>query len=211
MRKALVAALFGGLFLMQASPSIKIAVDRTEMLASGKPILLAVETRDPRDLFRGEYSILNYEVGRPRNVLTSPAALGEACNLQKSPTCVVPADRELYMRLEPDAAGIYRGVEVLFDRPSEGVTYMAGKVRYGAVNATGAGRFEPKCDKEACFQGDLVYGIEKWFGPQGVPARVDRIERKDIVVRAKLDAQGRPALDALVVKGEDFGRTARLW
>ncbi len=61
MRKALVAAVFGELFLRQALPSIKIAVDRTEMLASGKPILLAVETRDPRDLFRGEYSILNYE------------------------------------------------------------------------------------------------------------------------------------------------------
>ena len=46
---------------------------------------------------------------------------------------------------------------------------------------------------------------------EGGPAQVDRIDRKDILVRARLDAAGRPVLDALVIKGEDFGRTARLW
>ena len=211
MRRVLVAAAFAALFVVQAAPSIRIAVDRTEMLASGRPILLAVETRDPRDLFRGEYSVLNYEVGRPRNLLTSPSALGAACNLQKSPTCFLSGSRDVYVRLEPDAAGVQHPVEVLFERPADGVTYIAGKVRSGTVSLAGAGRSEPKCDKDACFEGAIVYGIENWFGPQGVPAKVDRIDRKDIVVRVRLDPQGRPALDALVVKGEDFGRTARLW
>lgn len=211
MRRALAAAAFAALFVVQASPSIKIAVDRTEMLATGKPVLLAVETRDPRDLFRGEYSILAYEVGRPRNLLTSPAPLGSACNLQRSQTCSVSPNREVYVRLESDPTGVHRGVEVLFERPGDGPIYIAGKVRSGTVSLAGAGRTEPKCDKEACFQGEIVYGIENWFGPQGVPAKVDRIDRKDIVVRVKLDPQGTPALDALLVKGEDFARTARLW
>ena len=211
MRTLLAGAAFAALFLGQAAPSVKMAVDHTQALAKGKPVLLAVETRDPRDLFRGEYSILTYEIGRPRNLLASPAGLGGTCDLTRRPTCYVAGGKDVYVRLEPDAGGIHRGVEVLFERPAEGVTYIAGTVRSGTLNAAGAGAGTAKCDKEACFQGDIAYGIENWFGPQGVPAKVDRIDRRDILVRARLDPAGRPALDALVVKGEDFARTARLW
>jgi uncharacterized membrane-anchored protein len=210
MRTLLAGAAFAALFLVQAAPAMKMAVDHTETLAKGKPVLLAVETRDPRDLFRGEYSVLTYEIGQSRNLPASPAGLGDTCDLGRHPTCYVPRGKEVYVRLEPDAGGVHRGVEVLFSRP-EGVTYIAGTVRSGTVNAAGAGVGTVKCDKETCFQGDIVYGIENWFGPQGVPAKVDRIDRRDILVRARLGAGGRPALDALVVKGEDFGRTARLW
>ncbi|HEX8664324.1 MAG TPA: GDYXXLXY domain-containing protein [Beijerinckiaceae bacterium] len=211
MRTLLAGAAFAALFLAQAAPAMKMAVDHTQTLTKGKPVLLAVETRDPRDLFRGEYSILTYEIGRPRNLPASPAGLGGTCDLTRRPTCYLPAGKEVYVRLEPDAGGIHRGVEVLFERPGDGVTFIAGTVRSGSLSSVGAGNGAAKCDKEACFQGDIVYGIENWFGPQGVPAKVDGIDRRDIVVRARLDAAGRPALDALVVKGEDFGRTARLW
>ena len=114
------------------------------------------------------------------------------------------------MRLEPDTDGVHRAVEVLFDRPA-GVTYIAGTVRSGTLNAAGAGSGAAKCDKEACFQGGIIYGIENWLGPQGVPAQVDRLDRRDILVRARLGPGGRAVLDALVVKGEDFALTARLW
>jgi uncharacterized membrane-anchored protein len=210
-RTILVAAAFGALFVGQAAPSMMIAVDHTDALATGKPVLLAVETRDPRDLFRGEYSVLTYEIGRPRNLLASPAGLGGTCDLARRPTCFVPSGKDVYVRLEPDAGGVHRGVEVLFQRPVEGVAYIAGKIRSGTLSSTGAGTATAKCEQAACFQGDIAYGIENWFGPQGVPAKVDRIDRRDILVRARLDAAGRPVLDALVVKGEDFARTARLW
>ena len=210
MRTLLAGAAFAALFLVQAAPAMKMAVDHTETLAKGKPVLLAVETRDPRDLFRGEYSVLTYEIGQSRNLPASPAGL-EGCDLARRPTCFVPHGTEVYLRLEPDAGGVHRGIEVLFERPGDGVTYIAGTARSGTVSSAGAGIGTAKCDKEICFQGNIVYGIENWFGPQGVPAKVDRIDRRDILVRARLGAGGRPALDALVVKGEDFGRTARLW
>jgi uncharacterized membrane-anchored protein len=211
MRTLLAGAAFAALFLAQAAPAMKMAVDHTQTLAKGKPVLLAVETRDPRDLFRGEYSVLTYEIGRLGNLRASPAGLGDVCDLARRPTCYVPRGKEVYVRLEPDAGGVHRGVEVLFERPGDGVAYIAGTVRSGTVSFAGAGAGAAKCDKEACFQGDIVYGIENWFGPQGVPAKVDGVDRRDILVRARLGAGGRPALDALVVKGEDFGRTARLW
>ena len=91
-----------------------------------------------------------------------------------------------------------------------GCRSLRGKVRAGSVIKPGPGTATNRCERNACFEALITFGIENWYGPQGVPAQVDRIERKDIVVRAKVDTAGQAAHDVVMVKGQDFARTPRL-
>ena len=210
MKRVAMAAAFAVLFAGQAAPSMWMAVDHAQRLKDGRDVVLAVEARDPRDLFRGEYSVLSYEIARPRNVQTSTSGLANSCDLASTRSCPVGPEQPVFIRLQADQAGVHRAAQVVFERPMDGVPFIAGKVRAGAIVKAGVGTGANRCEREACFEGLIAFGIENWYGPQGVPAQVDRIDRKDILVRAKVDTSGRPALDALVVKGQDFARTPRL-
>jgi uncharacterized membrane-anchored protein len=210
MKRLAIAAAFAILFVGQAAPSMWIAADHAQRLKDGRDVVLAVETRDPRDLLRGEYSVLAYEIARPRNVETSASGLAGPCNLAAARSCPVAPEQPVFIRLQADAAGVHRAVQVMFEPPADGTPFIAGTVRAGIVFKPGAGTGSIGCERNTCFEGLIAFGIENWYGPQGVPAQVDRIERKEIVVRAKVDTAGRPALDALVVKGQDFARTPRL-
>jgi uncharacterized membrane-anchored protein len=210
MKRVAIASAFAVLFIGQAAPSMWMAVDHSQRLKEGREVTLAVETRDPRDLFRGEYSVLSYEIARPRNVQTSTSGLASGCDLTSARSCSVGPEQPVFIRLQPDQTGVHRAAQVMFEQPTDGAPFIVGKVRAGAIIKGGVGTGAIRCEREACFEGIIAFGIETWYGPQGVPAQVDRIDRKDIVVRAKVDASGRPALDALVVKGQDFARTPRL-
>lgn len=209
------AAAFVGLFLVQVAPSVTLAWQQTHRLARGRPILLTVTTRDPRDLFRGEYSTLAYEIGRLRGLPVPPDALGVECDLARRETCRV-GSRTLYVRLAPDAEGVHRAVGATFARPAEGELYLAGTLRGGTLLRSGAsdpalGSAAVPCAEPACLSGQVSYGIETWYGPQGVPARLDAAARRDVRVEARVDAQGVAALDGVLVGGERFARTVRFW
>jgi uncharacterized membrane-anchored protein len=77
----------GGFILWQE----RIVLLGTEMVLATRPV-------DPRDLFRGEYVILRYEIERDEKVLET---LGTLEN-----------ETALYLKLEADADGIARVVEV---------------------------------------------------------------------------------------------------
>jgi uncharacterized membrane-anchored protein len=57
----------------------------------------------------------------------------------------------------------------------------------------------------------VTYGIEQWYGAQGVPAKLDRAPRKDILVDVRVAADGNAVLDGILVAGQPFAKTARLW
>ena len=57
----------------------------------------------------------------------------------------------------------------------------------------------------------MTYGIENWYGPQGVPAKLDRTARKEILVEARVATDGVAVIDGITVGGTTFARTARLW
>jgi uncharacterized membrane-anchored protein len=211
---------FGALLAIQISPSAMLAWQQTQRLNDGRPVRLAVETRDPRDLMRGEYSVLAYEIGRLQGIGVGTPPAG--CDLESRGSCALQAGRDVYVRLSADADGVSRAEEVLFEAPPGDGVVVKGRlgsatlVRQGSpltVRARPGGPpSEPAtCQRPACLTGAVTYGIERWYGAQGVPAKLDRAARKDVLVDVRVAADGTAVLDGITVAGQVFARTARLW
>ena len=212
MRTHLLAPAFLVLFLVQALPAATLAWQNQQRLASGRPILLAVDTRDPRDLLRGEYSVLAYEIGRLQNAPLATPPTETACDLSRRPTCPLGPNRTVYARLAPDAEGVQRLRDVTFERPSREETFLVGTLRQGTLATRGARTGSgPECDRDACLSGQVSYGLETWYGPQGRPAKLDAARRGAVLVEARVAEDGTAILDAVRVNGTVFARTPRLW
>lgn len=212
MNRHLLAPAFLLLLLVQVLPAATLAWQHQQRLTDGRPVLLAVETRDPRDLLRGEYSVLAYEIGRLQGVPVSTAGLDRVCDLVRRESCVLESGRIVYVRLAPDADGVHRLVDVQLERPGAGDLVLAGTLRGGTVARTGAHTGNgAACERPVCLSGQVSYGIETWFGPQGRPAKLDAARRGDVLVEVRVDAEGTAVLDAVRVGGTVFARTARLW
>lgn len=84
--------------------------------ASGTSVWLKVVPVDPRDMFRGDYVILSYDMSRlPGEMLPSPES-GKPIY-----------DRDIYVTLVPDADGKHhRADQYLLQRPANGL-YLTGR------------------------------------------------------------------------------------
>ena len=220
MRGLILGIAFAGLLVVQVLPSALLAWQQTERLNGGRSVRLAVETRDPRDLLRGEYSVLTYEIGRLQGI--GAGTLPASCNLEARESCSLEAGRSVYLRLSADAEGVHRADEVLFEPPAGDVPFIKGHLNSGMLVRQGAPlRTRPRtgnqpaepamCQRLACLTGVVTYGIERWYGAQGVPAKLDRAARKDILVDVRVAADGNAVLDGILVAGQPFAKTARLW
>lgn len=83
-------------------------------LRTGTEVLLAVRPVDPRDLFRGDYVILSYEISRV-DAPPSPRTEGEQ------------SLRPIYVQLSVDDEGIAHATDVTFTPPTKGL-FIAGKI-----------------------------------------------------------------------------------
>ena len=220
MRRFLLPIAFAALLGFQTLPSATLAWQQTQRLNQGRPVHLAVETRDPRDLFRGEYSVLTYEVGRLQGI--SAASIPASCDLVASASCRLASGTSIYVRLSPDAEGVHRASQVLFEPPSGDDVFIAGRLSSATLLRQGASTNSVPganarttealvCESRACITGRVTYGIENWYGPQGVPAKLDRTARKEILVEARVATDGVAVIDGITVGGTTFARTARLW
>ncbi|MGH1587671.1 GDYXXLXY domain-containing protein [Methylobacterium phyllosphaerae] len=220
MRGWLLGLAFAGLLAIQVSPAAILAWRQTQRLNDGNLVRLAVETRDPRDLLRGEYSVLTYEIGRLQGIGAGTAPTG--CDLEARDNCRLEVRRDVYVRLSADADGVHRADEVFFEAPTgdglliKGSLGSATLVRRGAplrIRArTGGEPSEPAtCQHPFCLTGIVNYGIERWYGAQGVPGKLDRTARKDILVEVRVASDGTAVIDGITVAGKAFAKTARLW
>ncbi|MBY0297932.1 MAG: GDYXXLXY domain-containing protein [Methylobacterium sp.] len=203
-------AAFALVFLVQAAPSIQIALDQSRRLASGRPVLLATATKDPRDLFRGEYSILSYEAGQPAGLAAAPdlAERQAGCDLAGG-DCRLAAGTPVHVTLRPGPDGLHHAASIAVARPAGEGLVLRGTVQFGSLTRRGEGK-PGACAHDLCFSGAIAYGIERWYGPQGVPANLDTLDRGRIRVRARVGEDGIASLDAILIDGEDFARTPRL-
>jgi uncharacterized membrane-anchored protein len=98
-----------GIVLFQIAVLVGLAAARVPILLFGETILLRVQPVDPRDLMRGEYVILGYDLW-PLEGLDTFARIGEE-----------PRRRTVYVRLVPDPDGVHwRPDSVSEQRPAEG-------------------------------------------------------------------------------------------
>jgi uncharacterized membrane-anchored protein len=177
-------ALFGAAALLQVVLLAMMVVDRAQILREGTEVTLQTRPVDPRDLLRGDYVVLGYDISQ------LPAG-----SLLYQPTGT--RNPVVFVKLAPNRDGLYEAISVHADAVAvtSPEVLIRGRVAYGASCGSGARAF---CDKL-----QIRYNLESYFVPQGEGKRLEeaRNQRKLTVVAAVLPS-GRAAIKRLLVDGE---------
>lgn len=213
LKSRLPFAAFLLLLAIQTGPAILTGVAATRHLEHGTAIELAVVPRDPRDLFKGEYSVLSYEFGRHDGPVGAEAWTAVPNCGPARDSCYVAQGIPVYAELEGVEGDLHRMKRLAFAKPDPGIRYIKGETVSGHLwkGSSKSPGLKPCPDGEVCFKGAVNFGIERFYGPQGEPAKVDRLPRDRLKVRVRLDDEGRAQLDAILLDGDVRARTARLW
>jgi uncharacterized membrane-anchored protein len=200
-RTVLICGAFVLLAALDLGIPVSMLVGRAAILRDGTEVKLALATRDPRDLFRGEYSALSYAIGNLTNVPATEAERARCPNVR--PECMTKNGQPLFVVLAPSDDGTYRAEQASLLEPAPGTLFIRGKVRLGGFLTRGD---LAKCPSGRCFSGQAIYGIESWFGPQGVPAKVDSLARGQVTALVRIDRHGNAVLADLLIDGNPVGR-----
>jgi uncharacterized membrane-anchored protein len=125
-----------------------IIAGRAAILRNGQEVLLKVEPIDPRDLLRGDYVRLGYEIGTVPVKLVANAPAGE----------FVPEDGPIFVRLGKDPDGYWRprsaSLRVAEGAPPAGEVDIRGTISGGWT-----------IGPEGSFS--VNYGIDRFYVPEG--------------------------------------------
>jgi uncharacterized membrane-anchored protein len=145
-KKLLVAAVVLG--LAQIGFLSWTIVGRAAILRDGKEVLLKVKPIDPRDLLRGDYVRLGYEIGDiPLNIISNAPAAE-----------FVTEDGPIFVRLAKDADGYWRARSASLGEP-------AGTPGAGEVDIRGTIRGGLTLGPEASL--GVAFGIDRYYVPEG--------------------------------------------
>lgn len=131
---------------------------RASVLRDGREVLLKVQPVDPRDLLRGDYVILGYEITRLKNTLIEERPAGEP-DYGPKPIWVV---------LRKGADNVYHAEGAAFDRNA-----LAG-IADGDVVIRGTTRSWPADGSEI----DVDYGLERFYLPEGAGRQIEQDMRQ---------------------------------
>ncbi len=181
-RAGLVILVLCGLILA-------MVLERANVLRNGAAVRLATEPVDPRDLFRGDYVILNYEISR----LNVTKLAGRAS-----------FDRNdiVYVGLRTAADGKAEPVKLVREgEPREaGLVWLQGK----AANTVSCDASGP--NQEACMETDQImrvrYGLESYFVPQGEGKVIEQTDKSRVDVIVAVAASGKSAIKSLLIDGK---------
>lgn len=157
-----------------------MVIDRVRLLKSGREIVLPIVPVDPRDLFRGEYVRLGYDIS------TVPVRL-----LEGPP----PRQNEaFYVVLGRQPEGAWQIVKVSRDMPRE-----TGPDRI-ALKARAAWNWPEHASAGANVR--ARYGIESYFVPEGRGKKLEDLAReKKLATLVAVDGRGNAAIKGLVIDG----------
>ncbi|WP_439407660.1 GDYXXLXY domain-containing protein [Bradyrhizobium sp. DASA03076] len=176
------AVLFGVAILLQCALLILMVADRTQILREGREVTLQTRPVDPRDLLRGDYVTLGYDITQ----LPAGALAGQP-SAERNPV--------VFVKLAPDADGLYRAVSV-----------HAAPVAVTAPEVLIRGRVSYSCGSTGrifCDRLTIRYGLESYFVPEGEGRKLEqaRNQQKLRIVAAVLPS-GRAAIKRLLLDGE---------
>jgi uncharacterized membrane-anchored protein len=200
-RTVLICGAFALLAALDLGIPLSVLAGRAAILRDGTEVKLELTTRDPRDLFRGEYSQLAYAIGNLVNLTATDEERARCPSVR--PECVTENGQAVFVVLTPADNGTWRATQASLTEPAPGTLFIRGKVRYGGFLTGGDAA---KCPSGRCFSGRVDYGIENWFGPQGVPAQVDRATRSQVTAVVRIDRRGSAVLADLLINGVVVGR-----
>jgi uncharacterized membrane-anchored protein len=201
MRRVIICGAFLALAALDLGIPISMLTGREAILRNGTEVKLELATRDPRSLFRGEYSQLAFAIGTLANVPAPEEERARCPTLTQG--CTVQTGQPLFVILAPAENGTYGAEQASLTEPAPGTLFIRGKVRFGSYQT----RVDPaKCPSGRCFSGQVTYGIETWFGPQGVPAQIDRAARNQLMAVVRVDRTGAAVLAEMLLDGQPVGR-----
>jgi uncharacterized membrane-anchored protein len=176
--------LFGAAALIQLALLAVMVADRVQILRAGTEVTLQTQPVDPRDLFRGDYVTLSYDISQ-----VAAGALKDQRAGGGNPI--------VYVELAPDQNGIHHATSVHAEAVAvqSPEVLIRGRVVYGAYCGPTRDRF---CDSL-----QIRYDLESYFVPEGEGRKLEqaRNQRKLIVVAA-VAPSGRAAIKRLLVDGE---------
>jgi uncharacterized membrane-anchored protein len=176
------AVLFGVAILLQCVLLVLMVADRMQILREGREVTLQTQPVDPRDLLRGDYVVLRYDISQ----LPAGALSGKTAET-RNPI--------VFVKLAPNANGLYEAVSV----HAEPVTVTAPEILIrGRVSYSCGSTSRTFCDKL-----QIKYGLESYFVPEGEGKKLEqaRNQQKLRVVAAVLPS-GRAAIKRLLLDGE---------
>jgi uncharacterized membrane-anchored protein len=176
------AVLFGVAILLQCVLLVLMVADRMQILREGREVTLQTQPVDPRDLLRGDYVVLRYDISQ----LPAGALSGKTAET-RNPI--------VFVKLAPNANGLYEAVSV----HAEPVTVTAPEILIrGRVSYSCGSTSRTFCDKLT-----IKYGLESYFVPEGEGKKLEqaRNQQKLRVVAAVLPS-GRAAIKRLLLDGE---------
>lgn len=172
MRRIFVALVI--VALAQTGVLAAMVIDRTLLLKTGREITLPIVPVDPRDLFRGEYVRLGYEISIvPAMLLVGPAP---------------HRNTPFYVTLAKNPDGGWTPVKVTSTMPHQ----------------TSAEQIVLKGRSQSQFPVNtrVHYGIESYFVPEGQGKRLeDLAAEKKMAARVAVDARGNAAIKGLIIDG----------
>lgn len=175
------AVLFGVAILLQCVLLVLMVADRMQILREGREVTLQTQPVDPRDLLRGDYVVLRYDISQmPAGALAGkPAA-------ERNPI--------VFVKLAPNANGLYEAVSV----HAEPVAVTAPEILIRGRVSYSCGSGRTFCDKLT-----IKYGLESYFVPEGEGRVLEqaRNQQKLRVVAAVLPS-GRAAIKRLLLDGQ---------
>jgi uncharacterized membrane-anchored protein len=180
-RYILAALLLCGLILA-------IVVERATILRSGQEVRLELTPVDPRDLFRGDYVVLDYRIGTveaPKDV-TRPFTRGQ----------------QVFVTLRPDESNKARAVAISAERPvvSEPDIVVSGVVTSPSVcMLTDTGTRDCKLGTRAV---GVRYGLESYFVPQGEGKKIEQTPIGRLEIIAAISPSGQAAIKRLLIDGK---------
>jgi uncharacterized membrane-anchored protein len=179
------SVLFGAAILIQCALLILMVADRMQILRGGTEVTLQTQPVDPRDLLRGDYVVLRYDISQlPAGALAGqPAA-------ERNPV--------VFVKLAPNPNGLYEAVSV----HAGPVPATAPEVLIrGRLANDGASCGSPRrvfCDKLL-----IHYGLESYFVPEGEGRKLEQTRNQQkLRVVASVLPSGRAAIKRLLLDGE---------
>jgi uncharacterized membrane-anchored protein len=153
-----------------------MVVDRMLLLRNGREIVLPIRPVDPRDLFRGDFARLAYDISR---LDAGASGLGGGDW----------RDQTVYVTLERDAGEVeaWKPVAVARTLPtglSPNQIAIRGRTNRYAWNL-------------------INYGLESYYLPEGTGRRIEEMARKSqLSAIVAIDGGGRAAIKGLVIDGK---------
>jgi uncharacterized membrane-anchored protein len=152
---------------------------RAAILRDGQEVLLKVEPVDPRDLLRGDYVRLGYEIS------SIPAELVANADAD------TPVYGSIFVRLKQEADGFWRPVSATLGHPS------ATPPAQGEVEIRGTASAGWIAQENAIISVD--YGMERFYLPEGEGKAIERDMRiRNFGILAAVGKGGAPQIKALM-------------